>query len=100
MQDCNSSLEGQRWEFAADGTLRTQGSCLDVAWGSRDLGAVIQLNECNNNAAQQFRLTPAGDLVNPQADKCVDVADVNRNLGAVLHLWWCVGAENQKWAVR
>ena len=100
MWDCDTGGAGQDWEFAEDGTVRSQGSCLDVAWGSRDLGAVIQLNECNNNAAQQFLLTGAGDLVNPQSDKCVDVADVNRNQGAVLHLWWCVGAENQKWSVR
>jgi hypothetical protein len=70
---------------------------MDVAWGSRDNGAAIQLVTCNGNPAQQFVLNNAGDLVNPQADKCVDIAGWNGDNGALLHQWQCTGGANQKW---
>ena len=70
---------------------------MDVAWGSTDNGAVIQIANCSGNPAQQFVLSAAGDLVNPQANKCVDVTDWNGNAGARLQLWECDGAANQKW---
>jgi streptogrisin C len=73
------------------------GKCMDVAWGSRDNGAVIQLATCSGNPAQQFVLSGAGDLVNPQANKCVDVKDWNSDNGARLQLWECTGYSNQKW---
>ncbi|HEX5754686.1 MAG TPA: RICIN domain-containing protein [Archangium sp.] len=68
-----------------------------MAWGSRDNGAVIQLVSCNGNPAQQFVLSGAGDLVNPQANKCVDIKDWNPASGARLQLWECGGTANQKW---
>jgi hypothetical protein len=70
---------------------------MDVAWGSRDNGAAIQIVTCNGNPAQQFVLSGAGDLVNPQANKCVDIKDWNANNDAVLQLWDCSGGANQKW---
>jgi beta-glucanase (GH16 family) len=87
----------QKWEFV-NGTVRTQNNmCMDVAWGSRDNGAAIQIVRCNGNPAQQFVLSGAGDLVNPQANKCVDIAGWNPNNDAVLQLWECSGGANQKW---
>ncbi|WP_458107468.1 family 16 glycosylhydrolase [Arthrobacter sp. R3-55] len=87
----------EQWTFAADGSIRSLGKCMDVAWGSTSNGARIQLTGCNGNAAQQFVLNNAGDLVNPQADKCVDVADWGSTNGARLQLWDCAGSANQKW---
>ena len=62
---------------------------MDVAWGSTANGAAIQIANCSGNPAQQFVLSAAGDLVNPQANKCVDIADWNgerRRPAAVLGL--------------
>ena len=70
---------------------------MDVAWGSRDNGAVIQLAGCSGNPAQQFVLTGAGDLVNPQSNKCVDVSGWSSANGARLIQWDCHGGANQKW---
>lgn len=70
---------------------------MDVAWGSTSNGARVQLATCNGNAAQQFVLNSAGDLVNPQANKCVDVADWSWSNGSRLQLWDCAGSANQKW---
>ena len=87
----------QRFQFTG-GTVRSQNDkCMDVARGSRDNGAAIQLATCSGSPAQQFVLTAAGDLVNPQADKCVDIAGWNPDNDAVLQLWQRSGNANQKW---
>jgi hypothetical protein len=87
----------QKWTFV-DGTLRTENNkCMDVAWGSTANGAAIQIANCSGNAAQQFVLSAAGDLVNPQANKCVDIKDWNPANDALLQLWDCAGTVNQKW---
>ncbi|MFE9748564.1 beta-1,3-glucanase family protein [Saccharothrix saharensis] len=94
--DCTGGTN-QKWEATA-GTFRTENNmCMDVAWGSTANGAAIQVARCSGNPAQQFVLTTAGDLVNPQANKCVDIADWNPNNDAVLQLWDCAGTANQKW---
>jgi len=93
---CNRT-DAQRWAFV-DGTLRTRNNmCMDVAWGSRDNGAVVQIAYCSGNPAQQWVLSDAGDLVNPQANKCLDIKDWNPDNGAALQLWDCAGTANQKW---
>jgi hypothetical protein len=89
----------QKWDFRGDGTVRSLGLCMDVAWGSTEDGAVIQLARCSGNPAQQFVLSTAGDLVNPQADKCVDAKDNGTGDGTDLLLWTCNGQPNQKWRV-
>ncbi|MBB5800754.1 streptogrisin C [Saccharothrix ecbatanensis] len=93
--DCNNSA-AQNWTFPGDGTVRAFGLCMDVAWGSRDNGAAIQLARCSGNPAQQFVLSGAGDLVNPQANKCVDVTSWG-GTGTPLQQWECTGGANQKW---
>ncbi|WP_214416175.1 RICIN domain-containing protein [Sphaerisporangium fuscum] len=92
-----NNTNAQRWTFTG-GTLRSQNNkCMDVAWGSRDNGAVIQIANCSGNPAQQFVLSGAGDLVNPQSNKCVDIKDWNGNDGAALIQYECHGGANQKW---
>jgi hypothetical protein len=90
----------QKWDFRSDGTIRSMGLCMDVAWGSSANGAVIQLAVCSGNPAQQFRLNSSNDLVNPQANKCVDVKDQKTANGTRLQLWDCNGQDNQKWSTR
>ncbi|MFI5684855.1 ricin-type beta-trefoil lectin domain protein [Streptomyces sp. NPDC051636] len=97
--DCAGSAN-QKWDFRGDGTVRSLGLCMDVAWGSKDDGAAIQLARCSGNPAQQFVLSAAGDLVNPQADKCVDAVDNGTGNGTRLQLWTCAGTANQKWRVQ
>jgi streptogrisin C len=65
--NCNGT-NAQSWTFTG-GTLKTQNNmCMEVAWGSTANGAVIQIARCTGNAAQQFVLSAAGDLVNPHAN--------------------------------
>lgn len=95
---CNG-LANQKWLFASDGTVRSLGLCMDVAGGSTQNGAVIQLATCHTkyNGAQQFVLSSVGDLVNTQAHKCVDVVNQGTSAGTRLQLWTCNGKPNQKW---
>jgi streptogrisin C len=94
--DCHGMIN-QQWTFVGDGTLRTNNMCMDVAWGSRDNGAAIQIVGCSGNPAQQFVLSAAGDLVNPQSNRCVDVSGWGTANHTPLIQWDCHGGANQKW---
>ncbi|MFD9003616.1 ricin-type beta-trefoil lectin domain protein [Streptomyces sp. NPDC059582] len=94
--DCGGAAN-QKWVFRSDGTVRSLGMCMDVAWGSTTNGAAIQLAKCSGNRAQLFYLSTAGDLVSSLADKCVDIVDNSTGNGAKLQLWTCSGTANQKW---
>ncbi|GGL53283.1 family 16 glycosylhydrolase [Planomonospora parontospora] len=96
MYDCNGSA-AQKWSLNGDGTVSAMGMCMDAAGAGTANGTPIQLHPCKGNAAQQFRLSAAGDLVNPAANRCVDVVDRNSANGARLQLWDCAGTPNQKW---
>jgi hypothetical protein len=93
--DCNSG-SNQTWTFNDDGTVRSLGQCMDLAWGSIAENTPVQLVACNGNAAQQFRITQKNQLVNPAAEgKCV-TSDGGDN-GGRLFLRTCTGAANQVW---
>ncbi|MER5556387.1 RICIN domain-containing protein [Streptomyces sp. NPDC002793] len=94
---CSGAAQ-QTWRFMDDGTVRSMGLCMDVAWGATGNGAVIQLARCSGHPAQQFRLNSSHDLVNPQADKCVDVREQQVANGSRLQLWDCNGQDYQKWS--
>ncbi|MGW0856635.1 ricin-type beta-trefoil lectin domain protein [Streptomyces sp. NPDC002690] len=90
----------QRWKFV-DGTVRSEGKCMNVAGGATNNGAGINWTTCNGSKAQQFRLNSSHDLTNPQSgNKCVDVRDESTANGATLQLWTCGGTPNQKWGTR
>ncbi|WNV82988.1 ricin-type beta-trefoil lectin domain protein [Umezawaea sp. Da 62-37] len=93
--DCNGGAN-QNWTFGGDGTVRALGLCMDVNGGATANGTAIQLWGCNGSPAQQFVLSAAGDLVNPQANKCVDITGYG-GVGTPLELWDCNGGANQKW---
>jgi hypothetical protein len=95
--DCGGA-SWQKWSFKSDGTVRSMGMCMDLAWGSSDDGTTIQLARCHGGPAQHFDLNGAGDLVNTGADKCVDVKDKRTGNGTGLQLWQCAGTSNQKWS--
>jgi len=97
LQDCDPEAANQRWDFRSDGTVRSMDLCMDVANGSTNDGATIQVARCSGNPAQDFVMSPAWDLVNPQADKCVDAMWSGTANGTGLHLWTCGGTPNQKW---
>ncbi|MFI8003106.1 glycoside hydrolase domain-containing protein [Streptomyces sp. NPDC086010] len=70
------------------------GKCLDVDQGSSADGTKIQTWSCNNSAAQQFALTPDGNLRG--LGKCAEISGGTENHASVV-LWSCHGGPNQKW---
>lgn len=94
--DCSGAAK-QKWVFQSDGTIRSLGLCMDLAWGNTANGTAIQVANCSGNRAQLFYLSSAGDLVSALADKCVDVTDNGTGNGTKLQLWTCSGTANQKW---
>ncbi|MFF7216161.1 ricin-type beta-trefoil lectin domain protein [Streptomyces sp. NPDC008238] len=95
--DCTGGA-AQSWRIRPDGSIRSQGKCMDVVDGSREDGAAVQLVDCNGTGAQRFRLNAAHDLVNVQADKCVQAEDSPAVNGTRLRLRSCSGADDQKWS--
>ncbi|MGW2958781.1 ricin-type beta-trefoil lectin domain protein [Streptomyces sp. NPDC001220] len=94
--DCSGAAK-QKWVFQSDGTIRSLGLCMDLAWGNTANGTAIQVAKCSGNRAQLFYLSSGGDLVSSLADKCVDVTDNGTGNGTKLQLWTCAGTPNQKW---
>jgi hypothetical protein len=92
-----SGAGNQKWATGSDGTLRSRGLCMDLAWGSSDNGTAVQVAACNGGSAQHFYVNSSNDLVNADLGKCVDVVDNANTNGARLQLWDCTGATNQKW---
>jgi hypothetical protein len=90
---------GERWTLATDGTVRSEGLCLEVNGGAVADGARVQTGICDGSAGQQWKATAGRDIVNAQSDKCLDVADFNPLAGAPLQIWTCVAGANQKWTV-
>jgi glucosylceramidase len=72
---------------------------MDVSGGGTANGTVVQLWDCNGTGAQQWRVTAASDIVNPQANKCLDATGVSSANGTRLQIWACTGGANQKWTV-
>jgi hypothetical protein len=61
----------------------------------------VQIAHCSGNPAQQWILSDAGDLVNPQANKCLDVSGNGvLNSATELQIRECSGLPNQKWSIR
>jgi hypothetical protein len=94
MWDCQG-VNGQRFSFAADGTMRVLGKCVQIRGTAN--GSRLRLATCTGSSAQRFGYNAADDLVNVQTDKCVDVPDSSAANGVTPQIWDCTGNGNQKW---
>ncbi|WP_428964155.1 ricin-type beta-trefoil lectin domain protein [Micromonospora fluostatini] len=99
LQKCREDAS-QWWVFRTDGTVRSQGLCMDVAWADTADGTPVQLAHCSGNAAQKWQWHPERkSLMSGLAPQsCLDHEGVK--LGAPLNLWWCVFNPEQTWTVR
>ncbi len=71
----------------------------DVAGGRTTDGTAVQLWDCLNNSAQQWRAEANGALVNPNSGKCLDIAGWGTANGTPMILWTCGNPvqSNQAW---
>jgi F5/8 type C domain/Ricin-type beta-trefoil lectin domain len=93
---CNGSA-GQQWSPYSDGTLRTQGGCLDVVSAGTTSGTDVDWYACNGTAAQDWTHESNGELVNPNSGLCL--TDPGGNTGARLDIETCTGATDQQWTL-
>ncbi|RAG85931.1 hypothetical protein DN069_09140 [Streptacidiphilus pinicola] len=82
---CNGNAN-QRWQVASNGTIQSQGLCMDAAWGATTPGTMVQVARCSGNPAQLFSLRQ-GRIYSHQAGLCT--AEVNG--GTAIHLAPCTG---------
>ncbi|WP_370146092.1 ricin-type beta-trefoil lectin domain protein [Streptacidiphilus sp. EB129] len=67
---CDDNAQ-QRWNVVSDGTIQTNGLCMDAAGGGTTAGTIVQIARCSGNPAQQFSLR-ADTLYAAHANMCVD----------------------------
>jgi hypothetical protein len=71
--------------------------CLDIRNGDSTNGTVVRVLDCNGAAAQNWVVTPAGEL-RALGDRCLD-QKANGGAGTPVTIWQCTGAANQTWTV-
>jgi ricin-type beta-trefoil lectin protein/putative serine esterase DUF676 len=112
--ECNGS-DAQMWMYNSTGIedpddvgvvtlLAVQGKCLDVPRADAVAGQVLQLWECQTDAAdgdgQRWLLFPGDGTIHPALDPslCVDVPFGLSLVRPPLQLWPCNGGANQQWS--
>jgi eukaryotic-like serine/threonine-protein kinase len=95
--DCRSGAPGQRWTFAADGTLRTGGMCMDTRLGATGNGAAVVMAACVPGRGSQRFGTDGRYLLHVASGRCVDAKDQGTVAGTALQIWDCGGTDNQVW---
>ena len=93
---CNGAA-GQQWSPYTDGTLRTQGGCLDVVSAGTTSGTNVDWYPCNGTAAQSWAHQSNRELVNPASGLCL--TDPGGNTGARLDIETCTGSAQQLWTM-
>jgi hypothetical protein len=93
---CNGTA-GQTWSPYTDGTLRTQGGCLDVVAAGKTSGTQVDWYPCNATAAQGWTKQANGTLVNPNSGLCLTVPA--GNTGSRLDIETCTGSAQQIWTL-
>ena len=93
---CNGSA-GQQWSPYSDGTLRTQGGCLDVVSAGTSSGTNVDWYPCNATAAQNWTHQANGELVNPSSGLCL--TDPGGNTSARLDIETCTDSAQQQWTL-
>jgi serine/threonine protein kinase len=95
--DCRPDAPGQRWTFAADGTLRSGGRCMDTRLGATGNGAAVVMATCVPGRGSQRFGTDGRYLLHVASGRCVDAKDQGTADGTALQIWDCGGTDNQVW---
>lgn len=111
----NNDSSAQRWLFTSCKTVENgiyvlhsaldQNKVLDVASGSKDAGANVQIYASNNTDAQRFRVTYNENtgfytVVSVLSDKVLDINGGSTANGANVQVWNANGSNAQKWNIR
>ena len=90
LRACNGST-GEQWTGYTDGTLRTNGGCLDVVGGTG-----VGWYPCSGLASETWTYK-SGELVNPHTNMCL--TDPDGNTTAWLDIATCTRSATQVWTL-
>src|SRR5215469_14457648 len=93
---CNGQA-GQQWSPYTDGTVRTQGACLDVVGAGKTSGTNVDWYPCNATAAQNWTHESNGELMNPNSGLCL--TDPGGNTASRLDIETCAASAQQLWTL-
>jgi hypothetical protein len=91
--------DAQSWTLPGDGTIRTNGYCLDVKGASKASKTLVQLYKCNGTAAQQWSVKSDGSIINPNSSLCLDDQYAKTGDGNPIWMWPCNQTAAQTWKV-
>jgi hypothetical protein len=79
--------------------------CLEVPFGSHEIGVALVQNWCNKQPYQRFEFVQLANgyykiLPRHTSGKCLDVAGRNTSDGTKIQQWWCESVPNQEFALR
>ncbi|MEV7098088.1 RICIN domain-containing protein [Amycolatopsis sp. NPDC051045] len=96
--DCTGGAN-QSWTATPAKQLMVYGTkCLATRAGGTANGTPVQIDGCDNTAAQQWTVNADGSAVNSGSGRCLDAAGHGTANGTALVLWDCNEGANQKWA--
>jgi hypothetical protein len=95
LDSCDGSA-GQDWLIVPDGTIRSNGKCMDIFRDEKTSKAPVELWTCTGGANQQWQALN-GTLVNPVSGKCLDDPGFNTADGTQMEIYTCNGGLNQQW---
>ncbi|WP_437597211.1 M12 family metallopeptidase [Sorangium sp. So ce590] len=74
--------------------------CLGVSNGSTEEGATVQTQGCRRTSAQEWLLTPSGELRSSVApDRCLDVVGASSTPGTNVAIVYCDRGNGQQWFI-
>jgi predicted outer membrane repeat protein len=97
LDPCDGSAQ-QQWSVEPDGSIRTNGKCLDIYRDEKTNDAPVELYDCTGGANQVWQQHGA-TLVNPVSGKCLDDPRYNTAPGTQLDIYTCTGGANQNWTI-
>jgi hypothetical protein len=96
---CNPYSNNQRWYTGPNGSLWSQGFCLDITDGNTTDRTPVRLYNCNGTEAQSFYFK--GEIENVLAGKCLQLPQTSSDIetwnGIEPELFTCNGGVNQLW---
>ena len=99
LETCTGSAR-QKWTFEGDGTIRSEGLCMDVNNNTTSPGTYVVVNTCAGKATQKF--TRSGNfIVDTGANgECVNAAGGWTAVDTPAEVWTCVaGSTDETWTL-
>jgi hypothetical protein len=96
---CDSTSASQHWVVESDGTIRSQGLCLDNHAGTNANSNPVQASTCDGSTRQQWWPRYPDQLENPATSKCLNDPSGSTTDGTQLIIFTCNATANEEWSL-